>query len=139
MLQMTWQHYVGRMYTDDQGTLVSDAIIFEVLQQVESDVETFESLSEPSKKLKRPLSSDQASRKELEIVDIEESSSAKRSRQDLTFSRSLPSVPVKIPGVGSTGVYFDPIVPYISRISGRLDGNPFIWQIKGGPKTVDPK
>jgi hypothetical protein len=24
MLRMTWQHYVSRLYTDDQGTLVSD-------------------------------------------------------------------------------------------------------------------
>ena len=43
MLQMTWQYYVGRMYTDNQGTLASDAIIFEVLQQVEGDAEKFES------------------------------------------------------------------------------------------------
>ena len=36
MLRMTWQHYVSRMYTDNQDTLVSDGTIFEVLQQVEA-------------------------------------------------------------------------------------------------------
>ena len=108
MLRMTWQHYVGRMHTDNQGTLASDASIFEVLQQVEGDAEKFVSLSEPSKKLKRPLSSDQVSRKELETVDIEEPSSSKRLRQDLTqvSSRPLPAVPVKLPGIGSSGVYY---------------------------------
>ena len=84
MLRLTWQHYVSRMYTDNQGTLVSDSIIFEVLQQVEADTAKFASLSEPTKTLKRPLSSDQVSRKELETVDIEEPSSSKRLRQDLT-------------------------------------------------------
>ena len=68
MLRMTWQHYVGRMYADNQGTLVSDVIVLEVPQQVETDVEKFESFFEPSKKLKRPLSSDQVSRKELELA-----------------------------------------------------------------------
>ena len=74
MLRLTWQHYVSRMYTDNQGTLVSDGMIFEVFQQVEADIEKFESLSEPTKKLKRPLSIDQASRNEPETraVDIEE-------------------------------------------------------------------
>ena len=107
MLRRTWQHCVSRMYTDNQGTLVSDGTIFEELQQVEADVEKFESLSEP-KKLKRPLSIDQASRNEPEIrvVDIEESTSVKRPRQDLTLSRSLSSMPVKIPGVGASGVYY---------------------------------
>ena len=108
MLRMTWQHYVSRLYTDDQGTLVPDEIILEVLQQVEANTDKLESLSQPSKKLKRPLSIDQASRNEPEIrvVDIEESTSVKRPRQDLTLSRSLPSVPVKIPGVGASGVYY---------------------------------
>ena len=103
MLRMTWQHYVSRMYTDNQGET-----IFEVLQQVEANAEKLESLSEPSKKLKRPLSIDQASRNEPEIrvVDIEESTSVKRPRQDLTLSRPLLSVPVKIPGVRASGVYY---------------------------------
>ena len=79
-----------------------------MLKQAEADAEKFESLSEPSKKLQRPLSIDQASRNEPEIrvVDIEESTSVKRPRQDLTLSRSLPSVPVKIPGAGASGVYY---------------------------------
>ena len=73
MLRMTWQHYVSRLYTDNQGTLVSDEIILEVLQQVEANTYKLESLSEPSKKLKRPLSIDQANRNESEIQvsDIE--------------------------------------------------------------------
>ena len=97
MLQMTWQHNVSRMYTDNQGTLVSDGTIFEVLQQVEADAVKFESLSESSKKLKRPLSIDQASRNEPETraADIEASTSVKRHRQDLTPSRPFPSVPVR--------------------------------------------
>ena len=79
-----------------------------MLKQVEADAEKFESLSEPSKKLKRPLSIDQASRNEPEIrvVDIEESTSVKRPRQDLTPSRFLPSVPVKTPDLGASGVYY---------------------------------
>ena len=89
MLRLTWQHYVSRMYTDNQGTLVSDTIIFEVLQQVEADTVKFASLSEPTKTLKRPLSPDQASHNEPEIraVDIEASTSVKRHRQDLRSSR----------------------------------------------------
>ena len=27
MLRMTWQHYVARMYADNQGTLASDVIV----------------------------------------------------------------------------------------------------------------
>ena len=93
---------------DNQGTLVSDEIILEVLQQVESNIDKLESLSEPSKKLKRPLSIDQPNRNEFEIQaeDIEEPTSVKRPRQDLTLSRPLPSVPVKIPGVRASGVYY---------------------------------
>ena len=108
MLRLTWQHYVSRMYTDNQGTLVSDTIIFEVLQQVEADTVKFVSLSESTKTLKRPLSPDQASRNEPEIraVDIEASTSVKRHRQDLMSSRFLSSVPVKISGVGDPGVYY---------------------------------
>ena len=108
MLRMTWQNYVSRLYTDDQGTLVPDETILEVLEQVEANTDKLESLSQPSKKLKRPLSIDQANRNESEIQvpDIEEPTSAKRSRQDLAPSRSLPSVPVKIPSVKDSGVYY---------------------------------
>ena len=108
MLRMTWQHYVSRLYPDDQGTLVPDEIILEVLQQVEANTDKLESLSQPSKKLKRPFSIDQANRNESEIQvpDIEEPTSVKRSRQDLALSRSLPSVPMKIPSVKDSGVYY---------------------------------
>ena len=108
MLRMTWQNYVSRLYTDDQGTLVPDETILEVLEQVEANTDKLESLSQPSKKLKRPLSIDQANRTESEIQasDIEEPTSVKRSRQDLAPSRSLPSVPVKIPSVKDSGVYY---------------------------------